>query len=711
MSQLLGELKRRNVFRVAALYVAVSWVLLQVTDVLAPAIGLPDWAAGFVALLLIVGFPLALVFAWAFELTPEGVKRTAAVAPGESITTSTGRRLDGLLIVALVAVGALILVDRLLPGAGGDVADSDRVVASETAGLPSIAVLPFADMSPKGDQEYFADGIAEELLNVFAQVKGLSVAGRTSAFAFKGKNADLREIGEVLDVAHILEGSVRKAGDQIRVTAQLIKVDDGYHLWSGTYDGKLDDIFGVQDTIAQAILAELTPQLMGKEGTVVQQVSVPQTDLDAYDLYLISKQRVADGTLDGYLKAAEALDRALAIDPDYVPALVWRGYYELMLSDGEGAWGTMPFEEAVPRARAWIDRAAELDPDSPDALFGLASYFGFTNNKEAAVRYYRLALEAKPTFPVAQNDLAYFLSTQLDIRGANTLLEAALAHDPAYVDANINLANNYRILNDLPAARKLMDRWQRVAPNNPIRIRAESIYAAEQGDLAEAVRFARASVALEPSENFLINFLNRTLLFVGEYDEVLASSMTTFHPFALIDSGDIDAGLALAREQITARPDFYAQQERYVRVLGFAGKWEELARYFDRTWGDVGVLVDAAPVIPPYRELATALHVTNHPLAGDMLAAYERDIDRQKAAGVDWATLDMEESVLRLLQGDEEMALALMEEAFDKGRRAAFFKNHAYLDLVEDRERLGRLITRMDAAINGEREKLGLEPI
>jgi len=714
MSSIFNELKRRNVFRVAALYAAVSWALLQITDVLAPAIALPEWVTGFVALLLLIGFPVAVIFAWAFELTPEGVKRTESVDESQSIATNTGRRLDGILIAALVVFGAIVLSDRFLPGAttSDDQASfSDSPAGDAFAGQPSIAVLPFVDMSPDGDQEYFADGIAEELLNVFAQVKGLSVAGRTSAFAFKGKSTDLREIAQILDVGHVLEGSVRKAGNQIRVTAQLIQADNGYHLWSATYDGELTDIFGVQDSIAKAILQELTPQLLGEDKELSSKVRVSATDLDAYDLYLVSKQHASDGTLKGLQAAAGALDRAIEIDPNYVPALVWRAYYELQMSDGEGAWGNIPFEEALPRAKRWIDRAIDIDPESPDALFGLASYFGYTNNDEAAIRYYRAAIDVKPNFPVAQNDLAFFLASEGKVTEGVVYLEQALAHDPAYVDANLNLVSAYAGMNDLSAVREQLDRWELVAPNNANRLRAESVYAWRRSDFVEAIRFAEAATVLEPGQNYFLSRLNDIYLDLGEYELVLESPIEPLHAWALLRLGKHDEALALAREQLAQRPEFYRQQLRFIRVLGDAGEWEELARYFDRTWGDVAVFVNDIPGVPPFSETATALHVTEHPLALPMLDAFAAQVELARSHGLQAPRFDRQEGVLRLLQGREEEALALFESAYQKGWRQAGAEDSAIWALIDDQARLNSLFAKMRADIERGREKLGYGPL
>ena len=260
----IRELKRRNVFRVGIAYGVTSWLLIQVTDILLESIGAPPWVMQTMFVLLGVGFVIAIFFAWAFELTPEGVKREADIDRSQSITPHTGRKLDRAIIAILVMALGYFVVDKFFLSAP---VSTQEIVTTHTAEAPvekeqapqTIAVLPFVDMSAEGDNEYFSDGLTEELLNILAKIRELRVAGRTSSFAFKGKDEDLRSIGEKLSVATILEGSVRKDDkrNRVRITAQLINVEDGYHLWSETYDRDLDDIFAIQ-----AEIAHLTAQLV-----------------------------------------------------------------------------------------------------------------------------------------------------------------------------------------------------------------------------------------------------------------------------------------------------------------------------------------------------------------------------------------------------------------------------------------------------------------
>jgi TolB-like protein len=254
------ELRRRNVIKVAAAYLVVSWLIMQVAEVLIPALHLPDWVLTATLYFLAIGFLPALIGAWAFELTPEGIRREKKVDPEQSITTQTGRKLD-FLVIGLLAVGIIyLMIDKFWLEDGVETAatvspQGEVVEAEEVA--PSIAVLPFVNMSADADNEYFSDGVSEEILNVLTGIENLKVTARTSAFSYKGSKLKIDEIARELGVNHILEGSVRKSGDQVRVTAQLIRADGGFHLWSETYDRKLDNIFAIQDEIAGEIAAAL----------------------------------------------------------------------------------------------------------------------------------------------------------------------------------------------------------------------------------------------------------------------------------------------------------------------------------------------------------------------------------------------------------------------------------------------------------------------
>jgi TolB-like protein len=316
-----GELKRRNVFKVAISYVVTAWILLQLVDIVLENIQSPGWVMQVFMLAMVIGFPIALIFAWAFELTPEGIKLEKDVDKSQSITHVTAQRLNRNIMIALVIAVVLLLVDKFWqrspadPAPGADTAQQ-AVATGPATKQPekSIAVLPFVDMSPQGDQAYFADGISEEILNVLVKTHSLKVAGRTSSFQFRGRNEDLRIIGEQLGVEHILEGSIRKANNRVRITAQLVTAQDGFHLWSETYDRELTDIFAIQDEIARAITDALAIELelAGSEQSLV---SASTSNMEAYDHYLEARGLIA--RRQDFPRAIDLLNEATSLDPEF----------------------------------------------------------------------------------------------------------------------------------------------------------------------------------------------------------------------------------------------------------------------------------------------------------------------------------------------------------------------------------------------------------
>ncbi|MFC1702563.1 adenylyl cyclase, partial [Pseudomonadota bacterium] len=314
------ELKRRNVFRVGIAYAVSAWILLQVVDLVLENIEAPVLVMKVFMLAMAIGFPLALIFAWAFEMTPDGVKLEKDVDRSQSITHKTAHRMNRNIIIALVIAVALLLVDKFRPetntDAGADAVKVENVEIS-TPGAEkekSIAVLPFVDMSPDGDQGYFADGISEEILNVLVKTHTLKVAGRTSSFQFRDREVDLQTIGEQLGVANILEGSIRKANNRVRITAQLVTASDGFHLWSETYDRELTDIFAIQDEIARAITDALAIEL-NLADTGQSLVSVSTSNMEAYDRYLEARGLIAQR--QDFERANKLLTEATQMDPEF----------------------------------------------------------------------------------------------------------------------------------------------------------------------------------------------------------------------------------------------------------------------------------------------------------------------------------------------------------------------------------------------------------
>ncbi|MEN0653229.1 MULTISPECIES: tetratricopeptide repeat protein [Hyphobacterium] len=463
MTGLLAELRRRNVFRVAAAYLVVGWLTLQIVSLIEAPLGLPDWTDTLVIVLIGIGFPIALLLAWAFEMTPEGMKLTVAVPAEDSIASQTARKLDFAIVAGLVVLVGVIVWQQL---ASPQAATAPELAARAEAGEgASVAVLPFADMSPDSDQAYFADGISEEILNVLVRIPGLQVAGRTSSFAYRGQDQDLREIGSALNVSHVLEGSVRRSGTRLRITAQLIRSEDGFHLWSETYDRELTDIFDIQDEIAGAVADELATSLGLDNGAV----SVARTsDMAAYETFLHARQLYRDRGQDNLELAAAMLTETLARDPEYGPGwTVLAGVYLVMpyYRQGDSApapelrmrWNALTVETArraitinpadaqahaflgSALAENWnwvegldmLDRAVALAPNDPDVLDTAAQILGKVGYGAEALALSERAVALDPQGAIFLNTLGNLLAIQGRFDESDAQFRASIDIDPS----------------------------------------------------------------------------------------------------------------------------------------------------------------------------------------------------------------------------------------------------------------------------------------
>ena len=399
---LFAELKRRNVFRVGAAYMVVAWLVIQVVETILPAFGFGDVVVRVVTIAFAIGLIPTLVFAWAFELTPEGLKKERDIDRSQSISPQTGKKLDRMIMMALALALGYFAFDKFLLEPQREAALKEKSVEAveqarqegrsealvESYGDKSIAVLAFDDMSPERDQEYLSDGIAEELLNLLTRIPELRVISRSSAFSFKGKDLEIPEIARRLNVAHILEGSVRKAGNRVRITAQLIEARSDTHLWSETYDRTLDDVFAIQDEIAAAVVEQLRIELLGGA------LRVRETDPEAYALYLQARYLGRLGTAEAWQESNDLYQQALAIDADYAAA--WDGLAR-NYANMKGI-GLLQDEEGSDLARKALEKALAIDPDYAQAHASLAwgaAYFD--NDLRAAAQHLERALALDPT--------------------------------------------------------------------------------------------------------------------------------------------------------------------------------------------------------------------------------------------------------------------------------------------------------------------------
>ena len=482
----LNELKRRNVFRVGLVYLAAAWLVAQVTAILAQAFTWPHWVLEAVVIVLAIAFPIALVVAWLFELTPEGLRRTAEVDAARSIRPITGRKLDRVLIGVLALIVVAFAADRFIlehPRATiqQPAAPQEASVLADTSARPSLAVLPFENLSDDENQDHFADGLSEELLDQLAQFQDLRVVGRTSSFAFKGKNEDLRAIGKTLGVNHLLEGSVRKSGNELRITAQLINAADGSHVWSQTYDRKLKDIFDIQDDIAMSVANAIGVSLGVGD---LSHVPGMTRNVEAYNEYLASNRSFAV-TSDDIQSTIAHLERAVHSDDAF--ALAW-----LALSNAYGiAEGSFPdlIKGASEKAEHAFDRAQELTPNSPYVLRELA------RRRMEAERLIQAAVSGGAK-NFAGDDIDDFRGSFLYVTGrareAAGYFQRARLIDPLNTRVALHLMAALAAIDDMPEALGLAHEAEKLNQGPPAVVTGPAlVIALASGDRAEIDRWLK----------------------------------------------------------------------------------------------------------------------------------------------------------------------------------------------------------------------------
>ncbi|HEY9110533.1 MAG TPA: hypothetical protein VIM92_02020 [Rhodanobacteraceae bacterium] len=419
-----SEIKRRNVLRAGVLYIGASWALAQGIAQLTPAIGLPDVTTRWFLVAAVIGFPFWATFAWFYEFTPQGLKRESEIAPGDSVAHSTGRKLDKWIIAVLALAVVLLLTNTFVWRKGAGLAND-----SALANIPakSIAVLPFEDLSPAHDHGYFSAGMAEELLNALTRVQDLKVAGRASSFYYGSHNADLRTIGKALDVANVLEGSVRTQGDAVRISVQLIRTSDGFEVWSQSYDGDLGNIFDLQERIARAITDHLQVVLTGSEQARL--VPVATTSAEAYADFVTAQTLVNKRVGDSLPRAIGLLRKATTLDPKFARA--W--------SKMAAAYAVLPQYVSGDWKASWkisddaAHRALVLDPGDAEAYAAL-SYNQFSQRHYVEmVEPMQRALELAPDDSAVNYWAANELAATGRTRAAEARIDKALVNDPANV--------------------------------------------------------------------------------------------------------------------------------------------------------------------------------------------------------------------------------------------------------------------------------------
>ena len=704
---LYEELSRRNVIRVGIAYAVASWVLLQIVDVISPIFELPVWAPKLIFVILAIGLVPALIFAWAFELTPEGIKKESEVDRSGSIAPQTGRKLNMIIIGTLVVAVVLLLVDRQF----SDPASApEEAVAAISDTDKSIAVLPFVNMSSDAEQEFFSDGITEEILNSLASEKSLKVAGRTSSFAFKGQNDDLRRIGDALGVAHILEGSVRKVGAQVRITAQLIQVDDGFHLWSETYDRELTDVFAIQDEIANEILKQLRSQLLADEELVV--VEAKRTNPVVYDLYLRAKQRLYTRNGSEIKIAIDELDKAIQLDPEYAPAFAQRGVATMFMSEQQ--YGDIPNNEANRRGKRFVDQALSLDDNLAEGWAALGLYYTNTpGGAEYAIDHLTKALSINPNLIDAGNWLQIALSTVGDFKGSLEVLVDIAERDPLYRPAFSNAIMNFNAFGKPDEAAALLQRIESFDSSNPDIYTARAInflFSGRNGEGLQQIQMSRELDEMSGLEKIFLSIgLNNTM----QFERIIEEGSLFWKPYALYEAGRQDEAFALAHAQASSGfPGnlFYLlnRSDRSKEVTDYLEeRWPSLATFAEENVGDEYGYQIMADVALAYSR------VGNQDRFNEAMLLIERHAARLDEQGIDNLFYSADRAVGYALRGDADKAIEYLEEAANRGWTTSGVPAEVVpaLASLADDPRYQAIEVVMLNNMNRDREIVGLPPL
>lgn len=683
LSAVLTELNRRKVLRTVGAYAVAVFVVLQLMDAAVDPLRLPDWLPTLVVIVLILGFPLVFILAWIFEITPEGVKKTSTAG---LLTAAQNTLLFSMMMLGMLGLGygfygyySNVFTTAGMAGERASITQQRDFVAPEN----SIAVLPFADLSEDGSQAYFSDGIAEEILNVLAKVKGLHVAARTSSFAFREPTKDIREIGRLLNVSTILEGSIRKSGDRIRLTAQLINVKDGYHIWSESYDRTLDDVFAIQDEVASAIATALVDSFAGLE----QQPASRSPDLAAFEAYRTGRLHWWRRSPEELHKAITLFAKALERDPSFAPAYAAMADSWLLLS----LYGNLTNIEATERAMPMIEKALEIDAGSAEAFAALGLARWQIGQRDAAESALRQSIRLNDDYIPAYLWLGGLLGDLGRLPEQSQVLQQAMALDPLNELLAINVAGNLTSRGDYQAAKDLLQSLVELRPDSATLLRIISGHAMKSGDLVGAWQYANRSYDLEPESPAIIETLASAWVSVGVMDkaerllldglEIASenSGLRKSYFFLLLRQGRLEKAERLLQEQYGESVDtlpeqfqqFYYYQKSMIRLV--AGDKGAALKLIEQAIGD-----DAEQSWNGNQAYFMTLSSALQSIAGDAelaeqrLVIAERAVRRARINGVDDAHIYYTESSIHALRGKPQAALESLQIAYDRGFRGVW---------------------------------------
>ena len=688
MTSVWGELKRRNVVRVAIAYAIVSWLILQIADVLMPLLSLPEWVGGFVFLLLVIGFLLALIFSWAYELTPEGLKKEKEVDRSQSITHITGRKFDYLIIAVLVLALGYFIFDKFVldPSRDAELVQTTTAAVTEKAAETahnSIAVLPFRNRSANEENaEFFSDGVHDELLTNLTRIRDLKVISRTSVMNYRDTTKNSRRIGEELGVAHILEGGVQRAGDTVRINVQLIDAATDDHLWAEVYDRQLsaENIFGIQTDIARAITNALEATLSPREQELL--AIIPTTNLEAYDNLLLARQLLDRANWQSLRDAQSHLKKVIELDPGFVQAyvLLARTYSEQI---GTGA---ATLEEINAPWGDAVQTALSLDGNSASA-HAVHAQFLWANGLEGADDAFEKAHQLEPANVDITVMYARYQRDVFQFDRALQLYQSARELDPLSIRVLFGLARIYEARGEMDKALELYARIRQIDPFSTTGVGPASGPYMSIGDLVRSTYWLFKALALDPEDSDLSNWIALAYLDFGDIksarqwlswvERAQNTNPMTLASMAMLSTydGNSDAAIKNARESLENQmPDRWGSDAKMIRTLLI---W---AIHNDQTDAALELVRQAHPELfeSPQRinadnvlqaiDTAHLLQMTGqNEIAGKLLQAVITTYEVPYAVTEPWMMTGNAQALALL--GDKEAAIKELRNQVDSGWR------------------------------------------
>ncbi|MFT7243818.1 MAG: TolB-like protein [Candidatus Azotimanducaceae bacterium] len=704
MASFVEELKRRNIFRVATVYAVASWVILQLADVTFPALEILEADIRYVIIALMVGFPIVIGFSWLFEITPDGLKRTGQVEATASIRTETGRKID-FVIIGLLSVALLFFMGEYFSNEDSEIVLDIVAEPVETPALtpiekPSIAVLPLVNMSSDRENEHFADGLTEELLNVLARNPELRVAGRTSSFFYKGKNINLQEIGTQLNVTNILEGSVRKSGDTVRVTAQLINAETGFHLWSETYDREIHDIFAIQDEIANHVAKAMNLTLLANQIIPGSTTTVAE----AHDLYLQAKSLLYERQRDTIEASINLFQRASELDPQYGPPLIGLAEAYLVL---ENNYQTIELTEAAELSKQALDRAENIGFTPSEYWSTLGLYHNHLvrisiTEVDAAAAAFEKAIELN------DNNINAFLwyasllaedsyNTQ-EVNSVNYLEHAlqlnqmALRLDPKNRVANGNQQIHLMEMGRMGETINNLNNLIRDDPDYASYPLLLSAVRSMQGDLTEASRLLSDTPGIEARKSFItlriLWTLNEEPLLHRFFDQISHDNPSYELMETIRTSRHAPAAELIAKAQVALlQPDLNGWSRPIASSLYLKGEFEwsrKLQENINQEWSQ-----ETPRFSINSRDIAQ--YICTLFLAGDQeratMLAEQALTTNKKRLRVTFRGKFLDDAMYYMVLNRPEEAITEIESAYADGYRHYYFdvyQNPIFLDIVDD---------------------------